>query len=290
MDEAGANPPQVEAELPESPEPPTLPAPPALAGPPSPPIDAGARTPLVAIARKLPTAYRSSATRGTVAMALVGIAVAAYAVQTVAQLSQLGILDAAAAGTLTTAEAEASDALVLGLGGVAAGAYLLSAVAVLAWLWRAVGNIPMLTARAFAWSHIAAVGWWFAPFANWVMPYRVVRDAVQELGAGASATIVTAWWVCHAGSSIASWLIRIGGRSSLGSGADPGHGGRGAILLWRGQHRSVLQANLQIAGPSSGERLFLRHPLGGRGRWLSGLSSLRAEECAQTGASGPSDR
>jgi hypothetical protein len=211
IDEAGAVPP------PAGGRPAGTLAPPGPPPPPAQPVDTGAPAPHVEMPRNLPATYRPSATRAAVAMVLVGIAVAAYAVQAVGQISQLGILDAAVAGTLTDAEAAASDARVTGLGVVAMVAYFVSALGVLAWLYRAVGNIPILTTRALRWSRGEAVGWWFVPFANWVMPYRVVRDSLHALGAGATATVVAAWWGCHVVSSVVAWVLRLGSASAMDS-------------------------------------------------------------------------
>jgi hypothetical protein len=187
----------------------------------------GSRTPLVAIPRMLPVTYRSSATRATVAMVLVGIAAAMYAVQLVMTASQMGLLDAAAAGTLSQADAEASDARLQAVSSLATLTYLISAIGVLAWLWRAVGNLPMLTARASRWTRNEAIGWWFAPFANWVMPYRVVRDSLQAVAQGASTTIVAAWWACHVGAALLGVFVLGASRSSM----DTLDGIRGIVMI-----------------------------------------------------------
>ena len=178
------------------------------------PLGFGDRAPLVAIPRLLPVTYRSSGTRAMIAMVLVGIAVAAYLVQIGLTTSQLGLLDAAVAGTLTDAEATASDARIVQIGLLAMLTYVVSAFGVLVWVWRAIGNVSILTARNLRWSRNEAVGWWFVPLANWVMPYRVIRDAFQALGSGASATVVTGWWLCHIGSTLLSWTVLAGSRTS----------------------------------------------------------------------------
>ena len=179
------------------------------------PPDTGFRTPLVGVPRNLPATYRSSATRATVALALVGLAVAAYGVQLLLQLSQRGLLAAAAAGTRTPPEAEASDARIMTVNQLTTLAYVGSGIGVLAWLWRVVGNVLILTSIAPRWSRNEAVGWWFVPLANWVMPYRVVRDTFHSLGAGASASLVTAWWACHVASSVVAWVILAGSSTSM---------------------------------------------------------------------------
>jgi hypothetical protein len=43
-----------------------------------------------------------------------------------------------------------------------------------------------------------AVGWWFVPFANLVLPYKVVRDAASagDERPAPGRGVIIAWWVC----------------------------------------------------------------------------------------------
>ena len=56
------------------------------------------------------------------------------------------------------------------------GIFLVTAVLFLVWFHRARRNIDVLEAEGVGYGTGGAVGWWFVPFANLVMPYRIARD------------------------------------------------------------------------------------------------------------------
>jgi type IV secretory pathway VirB3-like protein len=58
--------------------------------------------------------------------------------------------------------------------------YLITVVLFLVWLHRAHKNLPALRAEYLQYSPGWAVGWWFIPFANLVMPFKVVREVWAE--------------------------------------------------------------------------------------------------------------
>lgn len=148
--------------------------------------------------------YRPSGLRGTVAIALIGAAVAANAVGLLLALRGLGLLDAAEAGTLTDNAAIAFDDLNSKVGLLGLALYLASAVAFVAWLSRVVENLPPLTGHTPRRSPREAVGWWFVPFANWWVPYQIVADAVRRLRSNdgdRSVSLLAPWW--------AMWLVGI---------------------------------------------------------------------------------
>jgi hypothetical protein len=85
-----------------------------------------------------------------------------------------------------------------------------SAIAVIAWLSRAVDNTPSLGGGTPAYTPRAAIYWWFIPFANFVMPYRVVADlwrrmAIQPERRG--TVLVLTWWLAWICSNIAQNVI-----------------------------------------------------------------------------------
>ena len=53
-----------------------------------------------------------------------------------------------------------------------------------------------------------AVGGWFIPFANLVLPFVAVRDAVR-LGKSAAGTLVTVWWPLWLGFSVLHFARRM---------------------------------------------------------------------------------
>jgi hypothetical protein len=169
------------------------------------------RAPYLAMA----AAYRSSAIRGRVAWLLVSASVVAYGLTALGNLWLLPILDAAESGTLTNAELELHDALVDPLNLLSTILFVLAAVAVLAWLSRVVDNIPGLTGELPRFSPRGAIGWWFAPLANLVMPYQVVRDVVDRLARARIAGLpVLAWWLLYLFSNIASYGVAAAGMNA----------------------------------------------------------------------------
>jgi hypothetical protein len=83
-----------------------------------------------------------------------------------------------------------------------------SAIALLAWLSRAVDNVYWLTARAPRHSPREAIGWWFVPFANLVVPYRIVNETAEDMGAPSSTkNLIIAWALLYVGTGFATRLI-----------------------------------------------------------------------------------
>jgi hypothetical protein len=135
-------------------------------------------------------------------------AVMIYSATVEARVSDL--LDRAVSGVatdadfaaLTRAEDLAFSANVLG--------YIVAGVAFLAWLSRAVENIPTLGGGTPLFTPRAAIGWWFVPFANFVQGYRVVADLWRRMATTASErgiALVLAWWLLWLGAQLANRAI-----------------------------------------------------------------------------------
>jgi hypothetical protein len=141
--------------------------------------------------------YRSSWLRARVAITLLAAAVAADAAGTLLDLQGLSLMGAADAGTLTEAEAIAFDDLNSKVALIQLALYVASAVGVLAWLSRVVENVPPLTGAVPRRGPRAAIGWWFVPFANLVVPYQIVADAVRRLRTNdtdPTERLLVPWW------------------------------------------------------------------------------------------------
>jgi Ca2+/Na+ antiporter len=94
---------------------------------------------------------------------------------------------------------------------------IITAVFFLIWLYKATQNIEALGARA-DYTPGWAVGWWFIPFANLVMPYKVVKD-VWEKSDPEVREETEYWHRFDAGLLFGSWwafwiISRIAGRIS----------------------------------------------------------------------------
>jgi hypothetical protein len=157
--------------------------------------------------------YRPGGRRALVLTALLGVYVALSVASIAMDLTGFGLLDKARAGTLGAAEADSFDATRGTIGLATAGVYLLSAIAVLAWLSRTVDNVPPLTGETPERSPRAAIGWWFVPFANWYVPFTIVRDAVRRLRLGTVGDVgvlLVPWWLCYVvGNLVATLSTRV---------------------------------------------------------------------------------
>lgn len=153
--------------------------------------------------------YRSADTRALAAMIALGVYVALAAGSLVMEFLGFGILDAAANGTLLDADGASYDRLV---GLLAIGSFVIlvvCAVCVVAWLSRTVDNIPPLTGGTPDRSPRAAIGWWFVPFANYVVPFGITKDAVTRLrpeGGPNIEGLLLPWWLCWVFGNIISNL------------------------------------------------------------------------------------
>lgn len=154
--------------------------------------------------------HRSSGLRARVAVVLLAVAVAADVVGTLLDLQGIGLVGAAEAGTLTEADAFAFDDLYVTVAYVQTALFLASAVGVLAWLSRVVENVPPLTGRTPRRSPRAAIGWWFVPFANYVVPYQITADAVRRLRVDrddGTERLLLPWWIVWVAASLVGGVL-----------------------------------------------------------------------------------
>ncbi len=141
--------------------------------------------------------YRSSARRASVAVVLL----AASTVIAAMQLILSGVFLAFAEGLEVASVPEAGIAFVVtfttAIQVLALGVSLATVVAYLAWLSRAVDNVPALGGGRPAASPTWAIAWWFIPFANLGMPYEVVRDLRARVRGNHELShppLLVAWW------------------------------------------------------------------------------------------------
>lgn len=86
--------------------------------------------------------------------------------------------------------------------------YIVGGVVVLLWISRANRNAHAIGTLEMETSPGWAVGWYFVPFANLVMPFRSMRE-IWEASAGAtpegarpSGGLLGAWWACWLATNI----------------------------------------------------------------------------------------
>jgi hypothetical protein len=111
-------------------------------------------------------------------------------------------LDLAAALTATPGSGvEVAGAVVVLLGEIVFVVGLVgAAVAVPMWMHRAYRNLPALGEQGMRWSPAWAAGAWFIPFANFVIPYRVMRELWSSFGDG--QTLPQRWWTAWIGAYV----------------------------------------------------------------------------------------
>ena len=153
--------------------------------------------------------YRSSRLRSRVLTVGLGLTIATDALLAFMAVQGFGIVDKAAAGMLGSAEAEAYDALVAGWSQASSVLFLVTGVALFAWLSRAVENVPPLTGLTPVRSPREAIGFWFAPFLNLVLPVQIVRDTIGRLRTSAepgAERLVIPWWLLYIGANAIAML------------------------------------------------------------------------------------
>ena len=147
-----------------------------------------------------PDTYRDTRRRSIVARVLIGLSGVVALIGAVEAVGDLG-LARALNGTdpysvdAVLADAERTD----GTYGGGALLYLVTSVAFLAWLVRALSNVRPLTGRQPKHTRRGAIGWWFVPIAWWFMPYRVVREVHESIDpmarAGSWRWLRLTWWM-----------------------------------------------------------------------------------------------
>ena len=141
-------------------------------------------------------------------VAMVAIAVAGLVdAGRIIHLARFDLLaDDLISGAAGLPEAEAFDATTGAIAAVSILVLVVTAIAYLAWLSRAVENAPALEAGTPPHSPRGAIGWWFVPFANFVVPYQIVADLHDRLGATMTADrarpLLLAWWLTWIGGNL----------------------------------------------------------------------------------------
>lgn len=121
-----------------------------------------------------------------------------------------GLIDSYAAGASGLSDLRTFDDLTTGIAWLNLAALVACGVVYLAWLSRAVENAPAIGAGIPPHGPRGAIGWWFAPFANWFVPYRIVADLHARLGTaadhGRARVVVLGWWLVYVLSGLLGYL------------------------------------------------------------------------------------
>jgi len=153
--------------------------------------------------------YRPARPRSTAAAVLLAVWCVAGALSVVALDGRLGLANDLSNGKLVSiADADASDSFVRITANAESLVYIIAAIAFLMWLHRIAWNNRELRAINLRYSPAMAVGCWFIPFANFVMPFLAVNEnwrAAADPAVGISthdtrrqapgAWTVSLWWL-----------------------------------------------------------------------------------------------
>ena len=166
-----------------------------------------------------PLRFRSSRTRAMVAMAALAVAGVLDLASVVHLTGFSQLADDVVSGAAGSVEANAFDATTATIGGLFAIALVVCGIAYLAWLSRAVENAPALGAGTPPHSPRGAIGWWFVPFANFVIPYRIVADLHDRLATAVDSDrarpLLLGWWLTWLGGNLIGYGTRFTGSDSI---------------------------------------------------------------------------
>jgi Domain of unknown function (DUF4328) len=147
--------------------------------------------------------FRSARTRARWTMALLALTAALAIVSAVLWAVHIGVVRDYEQGLTDAVRAQDSENVAFGMWGFMLLMFVPTAIAWLLWQYRAHANLRALGAANLSYSPGWAVGWWFIPFANIVMPYLTVRELWKasdpeagaiEWRARGGAAILGFWW------------------------------------------------------------------------------------------------
>lgn len=160
--------------------------------------------------------FRSAHTRALWTLVLLSITAVIALVDLAFWARHIGVLHQLNQGLAEISDAESSEGPAFGFWAFTVLMFFPTWIAWLLWQYRAHANLNALGAANLSYTPGWAVGWWFIPFANVVLPYLTVRELWKASDPGAGATdwkrrggagIVGFWW---AGRLITQVLFQFG--------------------------------------------------------------------------------
>ncbi len=157
-----------------------------------------------------------TATRGRIASLETRAGIVRLALWTFLGTGAVGVLVTLLVLTWLLEIADPSVDLTAGLGFVSLLSWpvlLLAVIPVLAWVHRAHANLREAGVKGLAYSPGWAVGSYFVPFVNCVVPFKAMRELYnRSYGepddfAQSSAGPVTSWWACHIPAVFVSFAL-----------------------------------------------------------------------------------
>jgi len=166
-----------------------------------------------------PIRYRSSRTRALVTMIAIGLTGLIEVASIIHLAGFSGLVDDVVSGAASTLDADRFDATTSQIAGTYVLALIVAAIAYVAWLSRAVEDAPALGAGTPPHSPRGAIGWWFVPFASFVVPYQIVADLHDRLATATdhdrARPLLLAWWLTWLGGSFIGYATRLPGDQTV---------------------------------------------------------------------------
>jgi len=157
-----------------------------------------------------PSPYVSGAIRSAYATAFLVVLVLVHLIAAADQLFDASMFLFALSGGQSVGDADYAtiNAASISLNAVALACWVCAVIAFAMWLHRAAANLPALGATQLRFTPGWAVGWWFIPVANLVVPLLVIveiwrasdpRQAATDRSARSQLPIgltIPIWWLC----------------------------------------------------------------------------------------------
>jgi hypothetical protein len=185
---------------------------------------------------------------GTAVSVALGVLCLLEVLQFVTRLNQTDVLYKLRSDPLSVSltKATQADHLVALTSGLWLLAWIPTVVLFLVWLYRARKNVEFFAPRFQRLSPGWAIGGWFIPFANLVLPYRVVSDVALDSRPERperrhTTRLVLGWWLCWLAGNVISALAVLTHRQPVGGPVDIG------VLIGRNQDYLAGNAVMAVA-------------------------------------------
>jgi uncharacterized protein YunC (DUF1805 family) len=162
--------------------------------------------------------YKSARGIATLLVIAFGLVILVDVIAAVIDIQRINLLRRIiSGGHFTLEEAEASDSAFSTVGIFLLIAFIVTAVVFLIWIYCAYKNLEPLGSRNRQYSPAWAVGGFFIPFVNYVLPFLITKEIWKasdpKLNDGQSwrgvsvSPLVPAWWVLYVVSNIAGYIV-----------------------------------------------------------------------------------
>jgi hypothetical protein len=141
---------------------------------------------------------------GTWSVYLLAGQIALMLVLIAALFHRIGLMHGIDAGVTSYGQLHAADRLVRLTSDLLAIVFIVTAVMWCRWQYGAQTIVDELTSEPLLFTPGWAVGWWFVPFANLVMPFRTLRELWKASHGGDSwediptSAVISIWWLSWA--------------------------------------------------------------------------------------------